>query len=374
MKRQLVLGDLTATVADEARLAWLALITGRVVDDLATAALGLPNPGPVEVVARLRGVDPTAPGESGRFTITTKPGGLFAVSAARDRALADLSTATRIIDLTIGAPGFLSVTRSVTIPAGSTAFPFTVPDVRLRRPAVRIRGRLMSVGPGSIPLPGRTVAVTAPVGLAGFRTATAWAHPSSTTITPVAVTLVGPDLGLRDDVWPGDTVVALDRRTGLSAGSIVHLGTGIDDDELVIVSSLGAPATLDDPGSAVLATPAARVHHAGTPTQQATVAPSGPAAVTTTDIDAAALIAIVDHPERLPDGQACQVDDADPTRVELRTAHAPSAITDAGGYYSTGPVGAARTARVQVTPSTPQVTVTYTLRFDQPDNVLNLNA
>jgi hypothetical protein len=373
MRRQLVLGDLTATVADEARLGFLALITGRVVDDLATAAADLPRPGPAHVIARLRGVDPTGPGESRRFSITTATGGLFAVAAAHDWALSQLTAAARVIDLTIGAPGFLAVTRSVTIPAGATAFPFSVGDVRLRRPAVRIRGRLMSAGAGSAPLPGRTVAVTAPAGLTGFHTPTAWAHPNGTTVTPLTVTLAGPDLALRRDVWPGDTVLALGTRTGLAAGSLIHLGTAADDD-LAAVTSLTGPAALDDPGTAVLATPAARIHHAGTPTQRATVAASGPAATTTADTDAAALIAIVDHPERLPDGQACRFDDADPTRVEYRRAQAPSATTDAGGYFSTGPIGAARTATITVTPSAPPVAVTHVLRFDQPDNVVNLTA
>jgi hypothetical protein len=372
MKRQLVLGDLTATVTDESRRGFLVLIAGRVVDDLATAASDLPKPGPAEVIARLRGVDPTGPGEATRFSIVATTGGLFAVAAARDWALSQLTAAARVIDLTIGAPGFLQVTRSVAIPAGFTAFPLTVPDAALRRPAVRIRGRLMSAGAGSVPLPGRTVAVTAPAGLTGFHTPTAWAHPAGTTVTPLTVTSTGPDLQLRRDICPGDTELALGQRTNLAAGSLIQLGTTVEDDELVRVASLTGPAALDDPGTAVLATPAARVHQAGTPTQRATVAPSGAAATTAVDTDAAAVIAIVDHPERLPDGQACRFDDADPTRVEYRSTHAPRATSDAGGYFSTGPVGAARTVSITVTP--PGVTVSHVLSFDQPDNVVNLTA
>lgn len=372
MRRQLTLGDLTVTVADEARLGFLALITGRVVDDLATPALDLPKPGPAQIVARLRGVDPTGPGEDRRFSIIAGAGGLFGVAAENDWALAQLTAVAHIVDLTIGAPGFLPVTRSVNIPAGA-AFPIPLPDIRLRRPAVRLRGRLMSTGgPVPVPLPGRTVAVTAPAGLTGFHTPTGWAHTAGTPIVPLTVTLVGPDLALRGDVFPGDTQLRLGRRTNLAVGSLIHLGTV--DDDLVRVAALTGPATLTDPGTAVLATPITRVHRAGAPAQRATVVASGPSATTITGTDAAALITLVDHPERLPDGTACRIDDADPTRVEYRSTHAPSATTDAAGYYRTGPVGAARTATVTVTPSAPPVAVTVVLRYDQPDNVLNLSA
>ncbi len=371
MKRQLVLGNLTATVADDARLGLLVLIAGRVVDDLATAAADVPHPGPVEVIARLRGVDPTGPGESARFSITAKPGGLFAVSAARDWALSQLTAAARVIDLTIGAPGFLSVTRSVAIPTGFTAFPLTVPNVALRRPAVRIRGRLMSAGAGSAPLPNRTIAVTAPARLTGFHTTTLWSHTSGTTITPLTVTPQGSDLQLQRDVWPGDTVLILGRRTDLAVDRLIRLGTA-PDDELVRVASLTGPATLDDAGTAVLATPVTRVHQAGAATLHVDIAASGPVATTTVDTDAAALITIVDHPERLPDGQPCRFDDPDPARVEYGSTHAPSATTDAAGYFSTGPVGAARTVSMTVTP--PGATVSHVLSFDQPDNVVNLTV
>ena len=119
MRRELVLGDLTVTVADEARRGFLALITGRVVDDLATPALDLPKPGPARISARVRGVDPTGPGEATRFSTITSTGGLFAIAAANDSALAQLTATAHIVDLTVGAPGFLSVTCSVNIPAGA---------------------------------------------------------------------------------------------------------------------------------------------------------------------------------------------------------------------------------------------------------------
>src|SRR5207248_3057904 len=127
------------------------------------------------------------------------------------------------------------------------------------------------------------------------------------------------------------------------------------------------------PGRVVLCTPVSFPHPQSAPAAQRAVpgAPA-PAPVLTEDAFAGDRVAFVDDASLLTSGGVVRVQDADPLHTEYLVALLPEGVTNASGYYRLGPVGRALTVRVRFTPPVgPAVDITWIVRYDQPDNVVN---
>jgi hypothetical protein len=362
--------DHTYVVVDDRRLTWQALVTGRVRDELVP---GRPVSDPIGIDATLRGVQGGPPD---RFAVTTPGGGLWALSGVPDDALPDLATTTRFVDLVVRVPGYLPVPVAIELLAG-TALPFAAAPVDLRRPGLRLAGRITGGTPPA-GLAGALVEVTSTANLVAVDPPLALAHPLGTSVTRCTLTTVlAAPLALTADVDAGDVRVPLARRTGLGPDEVLRLGEGGPDPEYAVVAALEGSADLTRPGVALLRAPLGTRHRrADGPAHRVIVTPS--AATTTLGRagvpgDTVLPLASV---APLPDSSACRVDDPPGGRQEYRVSRHPQATTDAGGYWRLPPVGAATSVTVTVTPAggAPVAFPAVPLPYERPDEPFNLRV
>lgn len=353
-----VIVDLTAT--------FQAFITGRAVDELD----GNPPEVPVALAAALRGIRAGAPGEETRFALKTGQDGAFAVSGDPARALPNHATTAYTVDVTVRADGYLPAPLAVAVPAGSS-FPLAPITASLHRPAVMLKGRVTDAN--GAPLSAAQVTITDPPGLAGLQWPLDFEHAPATPVTAVTLTPAGPALTLTDPAFAGDASLRLAQRLNLAAGAPIQLGTG-PQSEYAVVDHLEGPATLSRPGRAVLRAPLHADYAAG-----AGVRPLNGAAGAATPISLEAVpgdaVLIFAAATTLSTGDAIEITDADPTRVEYRLAVMPRATTDAQGFYRMGPV--ARTAAPNlhvVAAAHAPVDVTWLVDYGRLENVRNVRV
>jgi hypothetical protein len=354
------------SVVDDVRLTWQALVIGRVVDELT----GVPPDVPVAVDASLRGVT----GPANRFGVTRPGGGIWTLTGVPDVSLPDLATTPATIDVAFRVPGYLRADRTVVLPLNST-LPFGAGDVPLRRPGLRLFGRV-TTGTPPAPSGGATVEVVTPAGLLAVDRPLRLPHPTGTSVVRCAfTTVVATPLELTADVDAGDVRAPLARRTGLAPGAVLALGSGGGDAELGVVAALEGSADLDRAGVAVLRDPViARHRRAAGPAYRVTVTPV-PGAVTTLvrpSISGDEVI-LVASTGVLPDGIGCRIGNPLTATHELRRALRPRGVADPRGYYRTAPVGGAISVDIQVTPpgGPPRP---HVLPYERPAVPLNLHV
>jgi hypothetical protein len=358
----------TYVVADDLRLVWRALVTGRVRDELTSDR---PVTDTVAIEAALRGVS----GPPDRFRVSTPGGGLWALSGVADDALPGLATTQRIIDLVARVPGYLPTPATVTLPAG-TALPFAAAPVDLRRPGLRLAGRVTSGTPPT-GLAGALVEVTTPAGLLAVDQPLALTHPTGTSVTRCTLTTdLATPLPLTGDLDAGEVRVPLARRTGLAPDEVLRLGEDGPNPEYAVVAGLEGSTDLSRPGSALLRSPLATRHRrTDGPAYRATVTTTGTPTTLARPAVPGDTVLLVASTTPLPDGAGCRVDDPPGGRQEYRVVLRPRATTDAAGYYRTPPVGGGPGVVVTVTPAagTP-VTFPHVLPYQRPDEPLNLRV
>jgi hypothetical protein len=357
--------DRTYRVVDDLTVMRQALLTG-----WATDASG----GPVlSEAVTVTGLVRAAPSDVARFGTATGRGGAFALTGRPAAVFPGLATTAFDVDVAVSAPGYLTTEVPVHIPAG-TALPFSLGDVPLCRPAVRLVGRVTRlVGVSAQPVSGVAVVVVSPDGLISLQAPLNFPHAPGDLVTAGTSPPVGAPMPLSNVARRGDTELALLDRSSLIVGAVLVIGSGPTLEHVVVAAIEGA-ANLARPGTARLrgalrfdhpteSGPVQRVAFAPLPMSQALELQSAREGV---------LLRLV-PPSPFPDGAVVRIGAVDPTRIEYRIVRLPRATTDTDGRFAIGAVGTALTLGVQVIPPA-LPPVTHVVRFDRPDNVLDLRV
>jgi hypothetical protein len=328
------------------------------------------------MTATLDGVSAASPGQAPRVALVSSAGGVFSLAGIPERAFPDLATTSYTVELSVGADGYLATPLSVVVPAGTTVFPLPLLTAELRRPALRLRGRVTDNAPIPAGVAGAGVEILDPSNLIGFQAPFAFMHATGTNLMEIPLSPTGPALPLLADVDPGSSRLALARRTGLAPGEIVQLGSGVER-EYAIVDGLEGPTTLDRPGVALLRAPLAYRHRvADGPVERVVPGAPGASTLLTRDAFPGDQVAFAGSPWTLASDQTVLVDDPDPDAREYLVAFLPGANTDADGYYRLGPIGRTAAVTLRVTPpaSPSFVDVTHIVVYGQANNVVNVRV
>jgi hypothetical protein len=370
-----VAGDRTYLVVEDRTLTYQALVVGQAVDELT----GRPPAGPVRVRVTLRLAGSAVPLGDGRLAPVAGDGGGFALAGVAGDVF--LAGNAYEVDLSVTAEGYLTSSAVVAVPAGTTQFPRPGVRVELRRPAVRLAGRVMKRR-STTPKPvAATVQVIAPAGLVGLGRPLAFTHRAATPaapVVPVAIQPLGADLRLLEDAVAGATRLRLGDRTGLGvAGTVVQLGLG-PEAEYAVVDALEPPAGPGRSGPVRLRAPLARRHRPGTPTpvRRATVTTLGAGTALARDAFAGDEVAFLQSATAF----------AAPATVQVGTGAeaeylplVPTRATTSAGSYRLGPVGRATSLTVSAAgpdPDNPMVqlsgTAEHVVDYARPDGRLDL--
>jgi hypothetical protein len=377
-RRPVVAGGQTYLVVDDLTITYQALVVGQAVDELT----GRPPIGPVRVRTTLRLAGSADPLDDGRLLPVAGDGGSFALAGVAAEAFPSLASTGYQVDLAVTADGYLTSADVVDVPAGTTQFPRPPRRVELRRPAVRLAGRVMKrTGTPSKPV-AATVQVTAPAGLVGLGRPLAFTHRAVTPTTPAAPVLpvnlqpVGADLDLLEDAAAGATRLRLGARTGLgTAGTVVQLGTG-SEAEYAVADALEPPAGPGRPGPVRLRAPLRRRHRLGTPVRRATVTPLGAGTTLARDAFPEDEVAFLQNTAVFTAPATVQVGTGAQAEYLLLV---PARSTATAGHYRLGPVGRATTLTVSATgpdPDNPAIplsgTAQHVVDYGRPDGRLDL--
>lgn len=359
-------GAATYQVVDDLTVTFQVFIAGRAVNELD----GNPPEEPVTISATLRGITAGAPGEDRRFALMSGQDGAFAVSGDAARAFPHLATTSYMVDVTASAAGFLPAPLAVAVPAASS-FPLPRVTANMHRPAVFLGGRITNAG--GAPLAAAQVAVTDPPGLVGTQWPLDFEHAPATPVSPAALSPLGPPLMLIDPAFALDTGLHLEQRLNLASGVPVQLGSGLYR-EYAVIDHLEGPASLSRPGRAVLRAPL----HAGYPAG-VTVQPLGSVAGPGSGISLEAVpgdqVLMFAAATSLATGDAIQVADADPIKVEYRVAVLPTATSDSQGFYRLGPVSRTAGPTLHVAaPAHSPIDVTWLVDYGRLENVRNVRV
>ncbi|WP_137148787.1 hypothetical protein [Mycolicibacterium sp. CR10] len=352
----------TYGVVDDLAVTRQALLTGR-----ATDAAG--GPTPLEAVT-VTGVVTAAPTDTRRFGTAAGRGGTFALTGRPASVFPELATTAFDVEVGVSAPGYLTTEVAVHIPAG-TGLPVSLGDVALHRPGVRLVGRVTRIVAGNVaPVAGAVVGVVAPAGLIGLTAPMNFPHAPGDLVTAGAIAVAGPPLPLATGARRGDTVLKLLDRSGVVVGARLMIGSG-PTLEYVVTDAVHGAANLARPGSVTLRGGLRFDHPAGSAQRVAFTASAANATVSIGSPREATLLRLT-PPVPFADGDVVRIQAANPARVEYRVVRLPRDVTDADGRYAVGCVGTALTLDVQVVPPGGPP-VACVLRFDRPDNVLDLH-
>lgn len=347
-----------------------ALVVGRVTDEVSPV-----SPGPLRVTATARRSAEPAPGHATPAFVTAASGGWWAVAGRAGECFPTLALEDHVVRVELAVDGFVPAVAEVVVAMGTTTFPVTGAAVALRRPAVRLRGRVLMAGSfPPVPAPGvHDVAIVAPAGLVGFERPVAAAHPIGAEVQVVTLAPIAGPLVLGRDASPGTAAVHLPDRTGIVPGSAVELA-GPQHREVAVVEGIEGPADPSRAGRVRLTTPL-RHHHpvAATVVTVHDVVDLGAGTTLTDSLSAGERVTFVADATLLPDGQVCRLGSAASADEELGVVAAAAGTTDADGFYVTGPVGRTVEVRVAVTPGGGPPT-RHPLSYDQPDNVVDLEV
>lgn len=286
--------------------------------------------------------------------------GFFALAGNSARLFPDLANTAYQLDLTISAPHYRPLTTSVNIPANST-FPLPELALTLDLQTLRIAGRVTRADNGAAVGNGRvTVQET---NVATLRTPLHFDHAAGTVVQPVTLAPNGAGRTLAAEARQSAGELVLDSAAGLGAGVILRLGPP-HEFEYVTVDVPGS-----SPNSLVLRGITRRGFPVGSVVQPVTATPGAPPRALTEDLRAGDGLLLLDGAIA---GDALQVEDADPARIEF---HALDARTDAQGYYRLDGFGRIRTFTLfaENTASTQNANRTWTIEPLRPVNTVDLS-
>jgi len=228
-------------------------------------------------------------------------GGLVGVPV---RALPDLATSARVVDVRVDAPGYLPWTGTASIPA-QAAFPGTFAGVTLGR--IDLHRAPVSLEVHTFKLSALGTAV--PAGGADVRVTGVWRTVAALTQPAAAPRLLGTPLGasqpwpvgaaiesvslvpiaeptrlLAGSAAPGDTTVTVDRAGALAPGDLVGIDLADPDRrEYLTVQGLSATGDPNSPVALSLTGPVRIAHSAGVGVRRVNAPPPSPPDTTTTD-------------------------------------------------------------------------------------------
>lgn len=155
--------------------------------------------------------------------------GRYALAGDPDVALRDLAAA-QDRTLTLSPEGARASATVLTAPAGAI-FPLAMPEIRLRRLPVALRGRISDFGTGA-GVGGAALELLQPAGLPAGQAAILLAVPLSrdlpagAAVTARATAPAGGPANRRAiaEAWPGATEITLSSTANLAAGRVLRLG------------------------------------------------------------------------------------------------------------------------------------------------------
>lgn len=248
-----------------------------------------------------------------RLTITTGTDGLDGAATgdgvgglvgAPTRALPDLATTARVVDLRVDAPGYLPWTGTATVPA-QAGFPaaftgVTLGRIDLHRSPVGLEVHTFKLSAQGTPVPAggadvrvtgvwRTVAqLTQPAAgprllatpLGASQPWPAGAALESVSLVPIAE----PTRLLAGPAAPGHITVTVDRAGALAPGDVVGIDlTDPDRREYLTVQGISAAGDPNSPVAVTLTGPVRVAHSAGVGVRRVNAPPPSPPDTTTTD-------------------------------------------------------------------------------------------
>jgi hypothetical protein len=349
--------ELVYSVVPDLTTEYSALIVGNVEDELSDEML-----------------DRVAVSTSWPATrVSSGLGGLFAISGYPERALPELASRAYTLDLTFQAPGYVTTTRSVLIPAGST-LPVTAPPVRLRPLPVRLQGRITDTTTAQAPVSGARVrAVDNPLGppvdhTLLLRTPVSFSHAAATAVRVRALTPTGASCALAAARRAGQTTATLTSRAGVVVGSIVQFGTDVAMEFGVVAALAPQPANPTLPGDVTLQAGLQHSHATATSVLPVTAGPIAASATLAEGADAGDGVLLITS---ALDGATVEILDAAPAHTEYR---AVGALTDVQGYYGVDGVGRTDTLYLDVDAagfSPLSAPVAWRMHFDGTPNIVD---
>ena len=304
--------------------------------------------------------------------IKTFADGMFCVTGIPALVFPDLATTAYSLDITIRAPGFREMSRTVNLPAG-TALPFRIPapPIRLRPLPVRLQGRVVrdiTTRPG---LGGADVTVDFAPGpgerVVALRSPLHYAHDPGATALPVAFSNSGVVKTVEITAPPGSDRLTVSDRTGLMNGQIVRIGAESAGQFGAIKDRPTPPTTMNVPGDIVLEHPIARGARKGDLVRRMNVTPGGPAGMRPFTRAGDAGDGLIFVNSAFPPGTAAVRIDS-PAGQEYQ---ALGALADADGFYYLDGLGRVATLAVTATSGALSETVSWMIPFDQPVSYLD---
>jgi hypothetical protein len=347
---QIKANGLLYTVVDDCTISYLAVVTGRVTD---------------EIFGDFREPGLTVSVSSPDLTPKTSSDGLYAIAGYPAQALPDLGTTSYSLTLTVGAPGFRTVTLLMMIPMNA-AFPVPAPPAALRRLPVRIQGRVVKDaiphGPvGGVLIQSQPNPSTPTTFVTALRSQLYFSHASGAGVQAVSLTTAGSAV-LGTAAAAGSKVLNLSTRSGLTPGVLVQLSTPaaeLVENGLVDRLGPGAPAS---PGQVFLTNALNRTYANAGAVSFFSASPVGPTANLLTDADAGDGVLVA---TQIFTGTTLVVD-AGALNVEY---HEIGALTGSDGFY--GFDGMGRVQDIVLKAGASPKAVDWFIEYAQPINVVD---
>ncbi len=256
VESEVVVGDHTYRVVGDIRTSYRVIVVGELTALPADEAWK----GPINVSVDRRGL----------FVKRTRDG-YFAVAAYPELAFPDLAASPYSFDLEVSAPGFRSVSATITAPAAAT-FPLPPLAFNLNPFPLTLSGRVVEAAGAGAPIAGALVRF-ADADVLALRTILHFDHAAGVVIRACNLNPAGAAKTLEERVRSGETTVALNDRQGLAAGDVLRFGDPINFEYGIIDSLAPDPANPALPGEATLTGPLVRSFGAAAAVQQISPAP-----------------------------------------------------------------------------------------------------
>jgi hypothetical protein len=257
----------TISVTDTNDLAWDALVVSLIVDAasleprvVTAATVDLPH--------------------ASAFIAT---GSYLVVSGRPDLAMPNLATTAYSVPVELEFPDRAPLDVTFTVPAGQV-LPYETPaGTPVELPAVTLTGTVTEAAYPYTPIPGASVALTAPSpppAFAAVTTPVALARAAGTGVTGVTTAAAAPATALQEAITLGDSAVTVLDSTGFAAGGAVALGSPTDAEHGLVTAVDAATDVV------TLAAPVRRSRPAAAAAQALSYATPGPATTLARDVEA----------------------------------------------------------------------------------------
>ncbi|MFQ5857714.1 MAG: hypothetical protein ACE5LU_19075 [Anaerolineae bacterium] len=348
------------TVVDDLTIVYRALIAGMVRDEVTG------EPPRTKYAVRVG---------RGDLHAKTLDGGLFCIAGYPEQVFPDLSTTGYLVELVITAPGYRGASLLVNIPPNTT-FPVDAGDVSLRRPPVRVQGRVVDNTTDRNPIADAKILIVddpsppAPLTehVVALRTPLHFEHAGGVTVRLRQLTPAGPPKQLGADALAGSRTLTLKDRIGVAVNDVLRIGPEIRVEYAVIESLAPQPADPTQPGNVTLRSALNRSFPVNTEVQKVTPGAIGTVRTLVQEADAGDGVLILDDVLNV---DTIEVVDPTPEQVEY---HALGALTDAEGFYRLDGVGRVRTVHLDASATgftTLPKPIPWTINYEQPVNVVS---